>query len=348
MWRSGSGKLAWLRPLDTPRPPVPAPVAPEELPDALLRRLRWAVARRLATRVGGDERSAFRGPGLELTEVREYRAGDDVRHIDWNLTARTGDPHVRESLAERALDVWLLLDLSASVEWGTARRRKRDLLADFVAAAGQILAPHGHRIGALCFAGAPGRVIPPAAGRRGLTRLLALLRGHPRTGPDGPTDLAAAVAHAAPLLRRRALVIVVSDFLVPDGWQRPLARLAARHEVVAVRLRDPREGALPDVGLVTLEDPESGRQLTIDTADRRLRERFATAATTQSGRILADLAGCGAATLELDTGGELAPPLVRFLAMRRRARGGRSASSGRVTPAPARPSDPVDHPGGAR
>jgi uncharacterized protein (DUF58 family) len=255
---------------------------------------------------------------MELAEVREYQAGDDVRHIDWNITARAAGPYVREAMAERALDAWLLLDLSASIEWGTARQRKRDLLTDFVAAVGQILLPHGHRLGALLFDAGPARIIPPAPGRHGMVRLLSSLQAQPRQARDGATDLAAALAHIAPLLRRRALVIVVSDFLVPVGWQTALGRLAARHEVVAVRLRDPREGSLPDVGLVTLEDPETGRQITVDTTDARLRARFAAAAEAQSARIVADLAACNVATLVLDTDADLLPPLVRFLTVRRK------------------------------
>lgn len=343
MWPERAGLRAWFRRRRSARPapgdPPPAPRAESpEFSEALLRRLRWTITRPLATRIGGDERSVFRGPGMELAEVREYQAGDDVRHIDWNITARAAGPYVRESLAERGLDVWLLLDLSASIEWGTARRRKRDLLTEFVAATGQILAPRGHRLGALLFEAGPARIIPPAPGRHGLLRLISQLRAQPRQGRAGPTDLAAALAHLGPLLRRRALVIVASDFLVPGGWQAALGRIASRHEVVAVRLRDPREGLLPDVGLITLEDPETGRQLTVDTADARLRARFAAAAEAQSARIAADLAACNVAALTLDTDADLLAPLVRFLTLRRRlAGGGRRGATGRVAGAPPAP-----------
>lgn len=331
--------LRW-RPRSAKAPDQPAArrPPPEELPPALLRRLQWTVLRPVATRLGGDERSTLRGPGLELTEVREYQPGDDVRHIDWNITARTDAPHVRESYAEHALDVWLLLDLSASIDWGTARCLKRDRLIAFVAAAGQILGQHGHRLGAVLFDDRPVRLIPPGAGRAHLRQLVARLREQPRQAPAaragqapaassgqaGRTDLAAALAHAGPALRRRALVIVVSDFLVPDGWQQPLGRLAARHEVVAVRLSDPREVALPDVGVITLEDPETGRQRVIDTGDRRLRERFAEAARDQTARVRADLAACGVDTLWLDTDEDLLRPLVRFLDARRLRRRSRA------------------------
>jgi uncharacterized protein (DUF58 family) len=313
--------LRW-RPRSAKAPDQPAARRrpPEELPPALLRRLQWTVLRPVATRLGGDERSTLRGPGLELTEVREYQPGDDVRHIDWNITARTDTPYVRESYAERALDVWLLLDLSASIDWGTARCLKRDRLIAFVAAAGRILGQHGHRLGAILFDDRPVRLIPPAAGRGHVRQLVARLREQPRqasAGPAGRTDLAAALAHLGPVLRRRSLVIVVSDFLVPDGWQQPLGRLAARHEVVAARLSDPREVALPDVGVITLEDPETGRQRVIDTGDRRLRERFAAAADAQTARVRADLAACGVDTLWLDTDEDLLCPLVRFLDARR-------------------------------
>ena len=304
------------------------PPAPRESGEALLRRLHWTVLRPLASRLGGDERSLLRGPGIELSEVREYQPGDDVRRIDWNITARADGPYVRESLAERAVDAWLLLDLSASLDWGTARCLKRDRLAEFAGVAGALLGHRGGRVGALLFAERPLQVVPPGAGRAHLLRLLARLRQGPTHATGGRTDLAAALAHAEAVLRRRSLAIVVSDFLVPDGWQAPLRRLARRHEVVAVRLHDPREAALPDVGIVALEDPETGQRLIVDTADRRLRERFARAAAEQARRIQADLAACGAGVLMLGTDEDLLPPLVGFLQARHHRRLGRGWGPG--------------------
>lgn len=303
---------------------------PEESPTALLRRLHWTVLRPLASHLGGEERSLARGPGLELAELREYQPGDDVRRMDWNLTARAGRPYVREAYAERALDAWLLVDVSASVDWGTAACLKRDRAVELAAAAGQVLGGRGNRVGALLFSDRPVGFVPPAAGRTHRLRLLSTLRDEPRQARRGATDLRAALVRARTLIRRRSLLVLVSDFLVGDGWQAELRPLAQRHEVVAVRLRDPREGALPDVGLVTFEDPETGAQLQVDTADRRLRERFAAAARAQVERLHADLAGCGVETLVLGTDEPVLPAFARFLGLRRLRRGAARGRTGRA------------------
>lgn len=321
--------------LDGPVGPATAPGGTAvpgvpETPDSLLRRLQWTVLRPLAARLGGDERSLVRGFGLELTEVREYQPGDDVRHIDWNMTARTDRPFVREALAERALDVWLVVDVSPSVDWGTIRRLKRDLAVEFAAVVGLLLGRQGNRIGTLLFAERPRAFVPPGGGRAHLLRLLTCLRDEPRRDGVGQTDLVAALRQVRAFARRRSLILVVSDFLVPDGWQTALGPLAQRHEVVAVRLRDPREPEIPDVGLVTLEDPETGGQLLVDTGDRRLRERFAVAAAAQDERISADLARAGVDHLVLATDEDLVPALVRFLTARKYRRPGRAHSVRRM------------------
>jgi uncharacterized protein (DUF58 family) len=253
---------------------------------------------------------------MELSEVREYQPGDDVRLIDWNITARADRPFVRDSQVERALEVWLLLDLSGSVDWGTAQCLKRDRALEFAAVASQLLSRHGHRIGALLFADRPLSFVPPANGRNHIMRLLAGIQAEPRQERRGRTDLRTALARAGTMLRRRSLVIVVSDFLVPDGWQHELHRLAQRHEVVAVRLHDPRERQIPDIGIAVLEDPETGSQMVVNTADRALRERFEAAAQAQTERIEGDLTYCGVDRLTLGTDAELLPALVRFLSAR--------------------------------
>jgi uncharacterized protein (DUF58 family) len=294
--------------------------------------LQWTVLQPLATRLGGDERSLVRGAGLEMTEVREYQPGDDVRHIDWNITARTERPHVREAHAERGLDVWLVVDLSASVAWGTAQCLKRDRAIELAAVAGQLLGRRGNRVGALLFAERPLALIPPAAGRPHLLRLLGALREidqqHAAQRYQGRTDLAAALHQADALMRRRSLALIISDLLVGDGWLTALNRLAQRHEVIVGRLSDPREGALPDVGLITLEDPETGGQLLVNTSDRGLRERFQQAAAAQAAQIEAAVTSSGADQLALSTDAELLPALVRFLSLRdtrRRLRAGAGA-----------------------
>jgi uncharacterized protein (DUF58 family) len=316
--------MLWHRPSDR-RVVEPAP-GPQEPPDALLRRLSWTVLRPLAVSLGGDERSVVRGPGMEISEVREYQPGDDVRHIDWNLTARSDRPYVRESDTERALDVWLLLDLSGSIDWGTAECTKRTRALEFAAVAGRLLGGHGNRLGMLPFAERPLGIVPPGAGHNHLLRALGSLGDVPRQEARGATDLAGALKHASDVIRRRSLVLVVSDFLAPDGWQAQLSKLAARHEVVAVRLRDPREESLPDVGILTFEDPETGRQLTVDTGDKRLRERFAEAAREQASRVSADLAACKVDGLVLGTDAPLLPELARFLHLRRARKQRRGAA----------------------
>lgn len=317
------------------RPVLRAPVS------ALVRRLEWTVLRPLAVHLGGRERTLLRSPGMELAELREYQPGDDVRYIDWNVTARTDRPYVRESHAERALDAWLLLDLSASVDWGTASCLKRERALEFAAVAGQLLCRHGNRLGALLFAERPLGLVPPAGGRASALRLLARLQGEPTRWRSGPTDLVGALELAHRVIRHRALILVVSDFLVPEGWQTALARLAYRHEVVAVRLTDPRERELPDIGLVTLEDPETGAQLVVDTGDRRLRERFRAAAQEQARRLRDELWACGVDLLELDTAEAVLPALRRFLELRRQRRTARGPTGARfartlgtVQPAP--------------
>lgn len=292
----------------------------EERPDQLLRRLQWTVLQPLATRLGGDERSLMRGAGLELAEVREYQPGDDVRQIDWNITARTEQPYVREAHTERGLDVWLLVDLSASVAWGTAQCLKRDRAIELAAVAGQLLGRRGNRVGALMFAERPLALVPPAAGRTHLLQLLGSLgqiaRQHSAQPLQGRTDLSAALSQASAILRRRSLVLIISDLLVADGWQTALNRLAQRHEVIVARLSDPREQRLPDVGLITLEDPETGGQLLVNTSDRALRKRFQAAAEAQAAQLHSDVAISGADQLVLSTDAALLPALVRFLSLR--------------------------------
>ncbi|MCU0491146.1 MAG: DUF58 domain-containing protein [Chloroflexaceae bacterium] len=290
-------------------------------PTALLRRLRWTVLRPLASALGGNERSLVRGPGVELDEVREYQPGDDVRHIDWNITARTDQPFVRQARVERALDVWLVMDVSPSVDWGTASCLKRDRSLEMAAVAGQVLAQHGNRIGALLFAEKPLGFVPPGAGRTHLLRLLAGIRDTAPQRGRGTTDMTAALARIDSVARRRAMLLIVSDFLVPEGWQPVLRRLAQRHEVVAVQVRDPRERELPDVGMITLEDPETGGQLIVNTSDRKLRERFRQAALAQDETLRRELARSGVDMLALSTAEDLLPAMLRFLHSRRARRG---------------------------
>ncbi|TME80351.1 MAG: DUF58 domain-containing protein [Chloroflexi bacterium] len=286
--------------------------------DQLLRRSRWPVLRRLGFHPGGDERSSTRGAGLEYSDVREYQAGDDPRTIEWNITARSDRPYVRESLPDRGLDAWLLVDITRSLDWGTARCLKRQLALEFSAVVGQLLIGRGNRVGALLFDDRVRSIIPPSAGRTALLQLIARIE---RGG--GVTDLARALAEAGRLIRRPSMMVLISDFMTPGGWQQPLSALAIRHEVVAVWITDPREGEIPDVGVVTFEDPESGEQILVDTRSAHLRARFQEAAAAQRGTIRADLLRARAAVAEISTAAELVPQLVGFIKQREAQRSGR-------------------------
>lgn len=305
----------------TDRPPIGT------TPDKVLRRLEWTILRPLARYLGGEERSLVRGPGMELSEIREYQPGDDIRFIDWSVTARSDRPYVREAFVERALDAWLLVDLSGSVDWGTARTTKRERALEFAAIAGRLLGRNGNRVGALLFADRPLSIVPPGAGRPHLLQLLRRVHEAPHQVSVGPTDLAGALTRANSVIPRRSLLLVVSDFMAPDGWQHPLGRLAQRHEVVGVRLEDPRELDLPDIGWVTFEDPETGAQLTVDTGDRKLRERYAAAAGARGKELHQSLVSCGVDELVLNTGSDILPEVVRFLNARRYRRGRQGANA---------------------
>ena len=285
---------------------------------ALLRRVRWALRRPLAQRPNGVERSRLTGPGIDFASVREYQPGDDVRRIDWPLTARSDRAYVREAHDERGIDVWLVVDVSPSIDWGTALGLKRDVAVEMAAMAGQLMGRHGNRLGLVLFADRPLDVIPPAAGHAHLERVVGRLRLAPERSGMGRTDLTAALASVQRLARRPSRIVLITDFLVPDGWSPRLRQLARRHEVAAIRLHDPRERELPDIGLVTFEDPENGAQCTVDTADARMRERFAAAAVGQARAIDATLRGCGVDVLALGTDEAPARALVGFLDTRRR------------------------------
>jgi len=293
--------------------------------DQLLRRSRWPVLRRLGFHPGGDERSAFRGSGLEYSDVREYQAGDDPRTIEWNITARSDRPYVRESLPDRGIDAWLLVDTTRSLDWGTARCLKRQLAVEFSAVVGQLLIGRGNRVGALLFGDRVRSIIPPSAGRTALLQLIARMERAAEGPADGPTDLGRALKEAGRLIRRPAMMVLISDFMTPGGWQQPLRSLAIRHEVIAVWITDPREGEIPDVGVVTFEDPESGQQILVDTGDARLRARFQDAADEQRETIRADLVRARAAVAELSTAAELVPQLVAFIKQREAQPGRRLA-----------------------
>jgi uncharacterized protein (DUF58 family) len=290
------------------------------MPQALLHALDLTIARRVEGLLAGDHRSSLLGRGTELAQVRPYVPGDDVRLIDWNVTARTGEPHVRVQLAERVLVTWLLLDVSPSMEFGTADRRKADVAEGVALAIGNLASRRGNRLGVLTFGHTKPRTLPPRAGRAGMMGLLLALRSEQGRRATGATSLGEAFARAAKIARQRALVTVVSDFRGPQDWQRPLLELAGRHDVFAIEIRDPREQALPEVGELWLIDPETRRLLRVDTRDRILRERFAADAAREREEIADALAAAGARHIVLSTSGDWLRTLASVLGRRRRGR----------------------------
>ena len=281
--------------------------------EGLLRALDISIGRRVEGLLAGDFRSKLLGSGTELAMIRPYVAGDDVRRIDWAVTARTGEPHVRVDLAERVLVTWLVLDTSVSMQFGTADRRKADVAEGVAVAIGHLPTRRGNRLGVVTFGGEESRAIPPRQGRVGLVGLLGAIRTEPPAEGPGSTTLATALRRTGALARQRSLVVVVSDFRGDHEWRRPLLQLAGHHDVVAVEVRDPREQELTNVGLLYLVDPETGRQLRVDTRSRRLRERFVVAAAAERAEIARSLSSAGVRHVVLTTSGDWLRPFVTFL-----------------------------------
>jgi uncharacterized protein (DUF58 family) len=283
----------------TPDRPGPGP-----MPDGVLRAMDITIGRRVSGLLQGDYRSARLGNGTELAQVREYVPGDDVRQIDWNVTARTGEPHVRVQVAERVLTTWLLLDTSPSMTFGTADRRKADVAEGAAMAVGHIATRRGNRLGVVTFGCGEPRTIPPAQGRPGVLGLLTELHREPVRDGGGATSLGAALGHVSRFPGWSRLIVVVSDFRGPRDWRIPFMELAGRHELIAVEIRDPREQELPNVGELWLVDPETGRQLRVDTSKKKLRERFAAAAAAERAEVAATIAETGARHVVLSTAGD--------------------------------------------
>lgn len=293
-----------------------------ESPEETLRRLQWTVLKPIAEALGGSERSLVRRASAELNELRRYQPGDDIRHIDWNISARMDEPFVRESYEARALDVWLLVDVSPSMQWGTIKRYKLDLAIDFAVAAAYLLGRQGNRVGAMSFADQPLRFVQPASGQRHWLRLIRELRESEHASKSARTNIKLALDEGLRTIQSKSLVFVISDFLGSPvlEWQTALRRLDQRHEVIAVRLMDPREAELPDAGWLTFQDAETGQQITVDTHDTGLRERYAQAALRRSANLHQAMEASGADLLELNTHDDLLPALSRFLGERRRHR----------------------------
>lgn len=294
--------------------------------ERVLRRLELDVTRRLDGLLHGDHRGLRAGEGLEPGEARLYEPGDDVRRMDWAATARTQEPHVRPAVADHELTGWIVADLSASLDFGTARCEKRDLVVVAVSAVGFLTARAGNRVGAVLAGGEATTVVPARAGSQHLRSLVHRILTAPREEGAGRTDLAAALHDVARMAQRRGIVTVVSDWLAPDGWERPLRALAGRHDVLAVEVLDPRELELPDVGVLSVVDPETGARLEVQTSDRRLRARYAAAAADQRTRIRRTITSAGADHVVLRTDRDWLLDLVRFVERRRAGAGRRAAT----------------------
>jgi uncharacterized protein (DUF58 family) len=294
--------------------------APALTPERILQRLDWKVIRRLDGLLQGDYRTLFYGFGVDFADLREYQPEDDVRYIDWNVTARMNTPFVRQYVEDREITAWFLLDLSPSVDFGALRSQKRTVLVDFVTTMARLLTRHGNRVGAIFFDSRIEKVIPARGGRLQVLRLVNDLLKQPAL-PKAPfTNLSQLFTGALNSIRKRSLVFVVSDFISAPGWERPLNLLNRRHEVLAVRLWDPREVEMPDIGPIILEDSETGEQLYVDTHDRKFRARFSEAARQREANLNQAFKQAGVDALSLSTEEDLVAALVRFATIRRQRR----------------------------
>ena len=286
-------------------------------PEQILRRLEWTVIRRLDGMLHGDYRTLFRGTGIDLADLREYQYHDDVRHIDWNVTARMQTPYVREYHEDREVTAWFLLDLSPSIDFGSDTK-KRVLSTEFITVLARLLTRQGNRVGALFYGDRVDTVIPAHGGRRHVLSVLHKLLARPEMPRSEGTDLGEFMRTAFQVMRRRSIVFIVSDFFSKPGWAEPLALLGRRHEVVAVRLYDPLERELPDMGMLLMQDSETGEQLFVDTHDAKFRKRFASVAERRERELRLALSRAGVDCLELATDGDLLDALMRFAELRKR------------------------------
>ena len=287
-------------------------------PEAILRRLEWTVIRRLDGLLHGDYRTLFRGFGVDLADLREYEYHDDVRHIDWNVTARLQTPYVRVYNEERDVTAWFVLDLSPSIDFGSQEVNKRAVATELVTVLARMLTRHGNRVGALFYGDSVDTMIPARSGRRQVLHILHKMINRPERAGSDSTRLDELFRTAYQVIARRSLVFVVSDFISHPGWAKPLADLARRHEVIAVRLYDPPEMDLPAVGLVVVQDPDTGEQMSADTNDRRFRRRFAAAATRRETELRTAFRHAGIDALELATDDDLMDAILRFADLRKR------------------------------
>lgn len=289
-------------------------------PERILLRLDWQVIRRLDGLLQGDYRSLFYGYGIDFADLREYQPEDDIRYIDWNVTARMDTPYIRQYVEDREITAWFLLDLSPSMDFGAMESLKRTVLVDFVTTIARLLTRHGNRVGAVFYGSRVERTIPARGGRVQVLRLVNDLLNQPQL-PNAPftnlTPLLNAGLHA---IKQRSLIFIISDFISEPGWERPLKLLSQRHETLAIRLWDPREVDLPDIGPIIMEDAETGEQLYVDTHDKKFRQRFQAAAQRREAALNETFKRAGVDLLSLSTEEDLVRAIVRFATLRQQRR----------------------------
>jgi uncharacterized protein (DUF58 family) len=317
---------------------TPAPAADNRAtPERILQRLDWQVIRRLDGLLQGDYRSLFYGYGVDFADLREYQPEDDIRYIDWNVTARMDTPYVRQYVEDREITAWFLVDLSPSMDFGTSRVEKRTALIDLIGTLGRLLTRHGNRVGAILYSGqAKGprrqrveRLIPAKGGRNHVLWLINDLLKQPRLERAAFTDLKAMLEGGLFSIKKRSLVFVISDFISAAGWERPLTLLKQRHEVLAVRLWDPIEVELPDVGPVWMEDAETGEQVYVDTRDPQFRARFAEAVNSRDQALTTAFRRAGVEAWSLSAGEDLVKAILRFNSLRKQNHAGLSSLANR-------------------
>ena len=291
-------------------------------PERILLRLDWNVIRRLDGLLQGDYRTLFYGFGVDFADLREYQPEDDIRYIDWNVTARMDTPYVRQYVEDREITAWFLLDLSPSVDFGAVQtnNEKRTILVDFVTVLARLLTRHGNRVGAMMFGSKVQHTVPARGGRLQVLRLIKDMLKQPRLSNTSFTNLKLLMEGALNSIKRRSLIFIISDFISEPGWERPLSMLNQRHEVLAIRLWDPREVELPDVGMIMMEDAETGEQLFVDTHDPKFRKRFSEVAQRREDELKTAFKRAGVDALSLSTEEDLVRAIVRFAKQRRQYR----------------------------
>jgi uncharacterized protein (DUF58 family) len=289
-------------------------------PERILQRLEWRVIRPLDGLLQGDYRTLFFGTGIDFTDLREYQAQDDIRHIDWNVTARMNTPYVRQYVEDREITAWFLLDLSPSMGFGPEQRSKRRVLVDFVATLARLLTRNGNRVAAILYSSQVDLIIPPRSGRNQVLRLIkVLLDGH-ATQAGSTTDLNMLLQAGLNTIKRRSFVFLVSDFFSLPGWDRSLSMLNQHHELLAIRMWDPGEVELPQAGFIVVEDSESGEQLFVDTGDADFQRRFHLAANRHEQTLKENFKNAGVEMFSFSTGEDLVAAIVRMAALRKKRR----------------------------